>query len=50
MALSLSSLGVLAGKLVYKGFNHYTSCANKTQEKVLNFLMKKNADSEIGRN
>ena len=49
MALSLSSLGVLAGKLVYKGFNHYTSCANKTQEKVLNFLMKKNADSEIGR-
>ena len=49
MAFSLSALGALAGKLVYKGFNHYTSCANETQANVLKFLMKKNADTEIGR-
>ncbi|MBQ6020668.1 MAG: GH3 auxin-responsive promoter family protein, partial [Clostridia bacterium] len=41
--------GVLSGRLVYKGFEHFTSNAKETQEKLLKKLMRDNADTEYGK-
>ncbi|HHU84137.1 MAG TPA: GH3 auxin-responsive promoter family protein [Clostridiales bacterium] len=45
----LSKIGIAAGKLVYKGFNHYTTEAKATQAAILRKLMKKNANTVIGK-
>ncbi len=41
--------GVLSGRLVYKGFEHFTSNTQKTQQELLKKLMKKNANTEYGK-
>ena len=45
----LSKFGVIGGKMVHKGMNHYTSCAMKTQEETLQNIMKRNKDCELGK-
>ena len=44
-----SKFGVIGGKMVHKGMNHYTSCAMKTQEETLLNIMKRNKDCELGK-
>ena len=41
--------GVLSGRLVYRGFEHFTSNAAETQKKLLQKLMKDNAETEYGK-
>ena len=44
-----SKLGVIGGKMVHKGMQHYTSCAMQTQEETLLNIMKRNKDCELGK-
>ncbi len=44
-----SKFGVIGGKMVHKGMNHFTSCAMETQEKTLLNIMKRNKDCELGK-
>lgn len=44
-----SDLGVIGGKMVHRGMNHYTSCAMETQEKALQNIMQRNKDCELGK-
>lgn len=41
--------GVFLGKLVFKGFNHFTQVPMETQLATLNKIMKKNQDCELGK-
>ena len=41
--------GVLGGRLVYKGFEHFTTDARETQLALLRDLMEKNANTEYGK-
>ncbi len=41
--------GVISGRLVYRGFEHFTSNAGETQKKLLQKLMKDNANTEYGK-
>ncbi len=44
-----SDYGVFLGNIVFKGFEHYTTEAVKTQEATLQKIMKKNANCEYGK-
>lgn len=45
----LMKTDVLGGRLVYKGFEHFTANTEETQRKLLADLMKKNANTEYGK-
>ena len=45
----LTDYGVFLGNLVFKGFEHFTTEAVKTQEETLQKIMKKNKDCEYGK-
>ena len=45
----LMKADVLGGRLVYKGFEHFTANTEETQRKLLADLMKKNANTEYGK-
>ncbi len=44
-----SKFGVIGGKMVHKGMQHFTSCAMETQEKTLLNIMQRNKDCELGK-
>lgn len=45
----LTDYGVFLGNMVFKGFEHFTTEAVKTQEETLLKIMKKNKDCEYGK-
>ncbi|MCR5042278.1 MAG: GH3 auxin-responsive promoter family protein [Clostridia bacterium] len=45
----LFKTGIFLGDLVYKGFEHFSSDAAGTQEKLLKKILKKNANTEYGK-
>lgn len=47
--MAISNVGVLLGKIVFKGFNHFTSVPMETQQKTLEAVMKRNKDCELGK-
>lgn len=47
--MAMSDLGVMLGKMVFKGMNHYTSVPLETQEKILMKIMDENKDTEYGK-
>lgn len=49
MAGFLSDCGVFLGSIVYRGFEHFTSCAMETQEKTLQKIIGKNKNCEYGK-
>ena len=47
--MAISNVGVLLGKIVFKGFNHFTSVPMETQQKTLEAVMKRNKNCELGK-
>lgn len=47
--MAVSNLGVLLGKIVFKGFNHFTSIPMETQQKTLEAVIKRNKNCELGK-
>lgn len=47
--MAVSNVGVFLGKIVFKGFNHFTSVPMETQQKTLEAIMKKNKNCELGK-
>ncbi len=47
--MAMSDIGVMLGKLVFKGMNHFTSVPVETQEKILMQIMDENKDTEYGK-
>lgn len=47
--MAMSDIGVLLGKMVFKGVNHFTSVPVETQEKILLQIMDENKDTEYGK-
>ena len=46
--MAVSNIGVFLGKIVFKGFEHFTSVPMETQQKTLETIMKRNKDCELG--
>ena len=47
--MAMSDIGVMLGKMVFKGMNHFTSVPLETQEKILMEIMDENKDTEYGK-
>ncbi len=47
--MAMSDLGVMLGKMVFKGMNHFTSVPVETQEKILLQIMEENKNTEYGK-
>ncbi len=47
--MAVSNIGVFLGKIVFKGFEHFTSVPMETQQKTLETIMKRNKDCELGK-
>ncbi|MBQ7296423.1 MAG: GH3 auxin-responsive promoter family protein [Clostridia bacterium] len=47
--MAMSDFGVMLGKMVFKGMNHFTSVPVETQEKILMQIMDENKDTEYGK-
>lgn len=47
--MAVSDIGVFCGRLVYTLFNHFTTVAMETQNKILGKIMDKNKDTEYGK-
>ena len=47
--MALSDFGVMLGKMVFKGMNHFTSVPVETQEKILLQIMEENKNTEYGK-
>lgn len=47
--MAVSNIGVLLGKIVFKGFNHFTSIPMETQKKTLEAIMERNKNCELGK-
>lgn len=45
----VSDYGVFLGGLVFKGFEHFTSCPMQTQQETLLKIMQRNKDCELGK-
>ncbi len=47
--MAMSDIGVMLGKMVFKGMNHFTSIPVETQEKILLQIMDENKNTEYGK-
>lgn len=47
--MAMSDIGVMLGKMVFKGMNHFTTIPVETQEKILMQIMDENKDTEYGK-
>lgn len=47
--MAISDFGVMLGKMVFKGMNHFTSVPVETQEKILLQIMEENKNTEYGK-
>jgi len=47
--MAVSNIGVFLGKIVFKGFNHFTSIPMETQQKTLEAVIKRNKNCELGK-